>query len=54
MSPAEKEEAVIGYVLSDFTAEEIKLVEEILPDVSGSVVTLLSGGLAAAMNRYNS
>jgi PTH1 family peptidyl-tRNA hydrolase len=53
-STAEKEEAVIGYVLSDFTAEEIKLVEEVLPRVSAAVVTLLTEGLAAAMNRYNS
>jgi PTH1 family peptidyl-tRNA hydrolase len=52
-SPAEKEEAVIAYVLSDFTAEEKKRVEEVLPLASGAVVSLLTEGLAAAMNRYN-
>jgi peptidyl-tRNA hydrolase, PTH1 family len=51
--PAEKEEAVIGYVLSDFTGEERKRVEAVLPEVSGAVVSLLTEGLAAAMNRYN-
>jgi PTH1 family peptidyl-tRNA hydrolase len=52
-SPADKEEAVIGYVLSDFTGEERKRVEEVLPRVSGAVVMLLTEGLDAAMNRYN-
>jgi PTH1 family peptidyl-tRNA hydrolase len=52
-TPAEKEEAVIAYVLSDFTAVEKKRVEEVLPGVSGAVVTLLTEGLAAAMNKYN-
>jgi peptidyl-tRNA hydrolase, PTH1 family len=52
-STAEKEEAVIGYVLSDFTGEEKKRVEDVLPEVSRAVVTLLTEGLAAAMNRYN-
>jgi PTH1 family peptidyl-tRNA hydrolase len=52
-SPADKEEAVIGYVLSDFTGEERERVEEVLPQVSRAVVMLLTEGLAAAMNRYN-
>ncbi len=52
-SPPEKEEAVVAYVLSDFTGEERKQVEKVLPQASGAVVTLLTEGLAAAMNRYN-
>lgn len=52
-SPEEKEEAVIAYVLSDFTREERKRVEEALSDVSGAVISLLTEGLAAAMNKYN-
>jgi PTH1 family peptidyl-tRNA hydrolase len=52
-TPLEKEEAVIGYVLSDFTGEERKRVEEVLPQVSGAIVSLLTEGLGAAMNRYN-
>lgn len=52
-SPAEKEEAVIGYVLSDFTSEEKKIIEKTLPEVSGTIVSLLTEGLTAAMNKYN-
>jgi PTH1 family peptidyl-tRNA hydrolase len=50
---ADKEKAVIDYVLSDFTAEEKKVIEGILPDVSDAIVSLLAEGLAAAMNKYN-
>jgi PTH1 family peptidyl-tRNA hydrolase len=52
-SPEEKEEAVIAYVLSDFTAEERKIIEKVQPEVSGAVVALLTEGLDAAMNKYN-
>jgi PTH1 family peptidyl-tRNA hydrolase len=48
-----KEKAVIDYVLSDFSPEEKKIIEGILPDVSNAIVCLLSEGLAAAMNKYN-
>lgn len=50
---AEKEEAVIGYVLSDFTREEKKVIDNVLPVVGEAVATLLSDGLAAAMNKFN-
>jgi PTH1 family peptidyl-tRNA hydrolase len=49
----EKEDAVIGYVLSDFTPEERKVIEEAIPQVGEAIVYLLSEGLTAAMNRYN-
>jgi PTH1 family peptidyl-tRNA hydrolase len=52
-SPAEKEQAVISYVLSDFTAEEKKTIEKTLPSVSEAIGCLLSEGLDAAMNKYN-
>jgi PTH1 family peptidyl-tRNA hydrolase len=52
-SVKDREEAVISYVLSDFTAEEKKIVEKTLPAVSEAVTCLLSEGLEAAMNRYN-
>lgn len=52
-SPAEKEEAVIAYVLSDFTSEEKKIINEIIPDVSQAIVCLLTKGLDAAMNKFN-
>ncbi|HTY81888.1 MAG TPA: aminoacyl-tRNA hydrolase [Dehalococcoidales bacterium] len=51
--PDEKEQAVISYVLSDFTGEEEKLIEKALPTVSEAVVFLLENGIEAAMNKYN-
>jgi PTH1 family peptidyl-tRNA hydrolase len=48
-----KEEAVISYVLSDFTAEERKTIEASLPVVSEAVACLLTEGITAAMNKYN-
>ena len=48
-----KEEAVLAYVLSDFTSEERKTIEGTLPRVSEAIVYLLAEGLTAAMNRYN-
>jgi PTH1 family peptidyl-tRNA hydrolase len=48
-----KEEAVISYVLSDFTSEERKAIEATLPVVSEAVVFLLIEGITAAMNKYN-
>ena len=52
-SAAEKEEAVISYVLSDFTADEKKIIETVLPTVSEAITCLLVQGLEAAMNKYN-
>ena len=52
-SAAEKEETVISYVLSDFTAEEKKIIEQTLPSVSEAITCLLVQGLEAAMNKYN-
>jgi peptidyl-tRNA hydrolase, PTH1 family len=48
-----KEEAVIDYVLSDFTRDERKIIDETIPKVSEAIAFLLSKGIAAAMNRYN-
>jgi len=52
-SAAEKEEAVIAYVLSDFTREEKKIIDKIMPDVGQAIDCLLTEGLAAAMNKFN-
>jgi PTH1 family peptidyl-tRNA hydrolase len=49
----DKEEAIIGYVLSDFTSEERKVIEKTLPQVSEAIDYLLAEGLTAAMNRFN-
>jgi PTH1 family peptidyl-tRNA hydrolase len=48
-----KEEAVIAYVLSDFTPEERKVIDEAIPKVSEAIAYLLAAGLNAAMNKYN-
>jgi PTH1 family peptidyl-tRNA hydrolase len=48
-----KEEAVIDYVLSDFTPEEKKVIDETIPRVSEAITYLLTAGLTAAMNKYN-
>ena len=48
-----KEDAVIGYVLSDFTSDERKIIEEAIPLVSEAIVYLLNKGITAAMNKYN-
>jgi PTH1 family peptidyl-tRNA hydrolase len=52
-SEAAKEDAVIAYVLSDFTSEERKVVDDAIPQVSEAIVYLLTEGLTDAMNKYN-
>lgn len=49
----DKEDAVISYVLSDFTRDERKAIDALLPTVSQSVITLLREGIVAAMNKFN-
>jgi len=49
----DKEAAVIDYVLSDFTPEEEKSINQTIPVVSEAIVCLLREGLSAAMNRFN-
>jgi PTH1 family peptidyl-tRNA hydrolase len=48
-----KEEVVIDYVLSDFTPEEKRVIDETIPIVGEAIAYLLSAGLTAAMNKYN-
>jgi PTH1 family peptidyl-tRNA hydrolase len=50
----QNEKDVIGYVLSDFTADERALIEKTIPRVSEAIRSLIIDGLEAAMNRYNS
>jgi PTH1 family peptidyl-tRNA hydrolase len=52
-SARDKEEAVIAYVLSEFTPEERKIINKVIPGVSRAVLCLLAEGLDAAMNKYN-
>jgi PTH1 family peptidyl-tRNA hydrolase len=49
----EKESAVIDYVLKDFTREEKKIIDTVMPRISEAIAFLLAEGLAAAMNKYN-
>jgi PTH1 family peptidyl-tRNA hydrolase len=44
---------VRDYVLSDFNADEAKIISEVIPQVSQAIITLLNEGLDAAMNRFN-
>jgi peptidyl-tRNA hydrolase, PTH1 family len=48
-----KEEAVISYVLSDFTDDEKKTLDETIPQVCEAVAFILSRGITEAMNKYN-
>ncbi len=48
-----KEDAVISYVLSDFTKHERETIDGILPAVSDAVVAILREGIVAAMNQFN-
>jgi PTH1 family peptidyl-tRNA hydrolase len=50
---ADKETAVIDYVLSDFTPDEKKIINRVIPEVSQAIICLLTEGLTAAMNKYN-
>jgi peptidyl-tRNA hydrolase len=49
----DKESAVIDYVLKDFTREEKKTIDAVIPQASEAIVSLLAEGLTKAMNRYN-
>jgi PTH1 family peptidyl-tRNA hydrolase len=49
----DKESAVIDYVLKDFTREEKKIIDTVIPHVSEAIVFLLAKGLTTAMNKYN-
>jgi PTH1 family peptidyl-tRNA hydrolase len=48
-----REDAVIAYVLADFTPEEKKIIDTVIPQVSKAIICLLAEGLTAAMNKYN-
>ena len=52
-SPEIKEAEIISYVLSDFTSEEKRTIDQVIPRMSEAILCLLSEGLTAAMNKYN-
>lgn len=43
----------VSYVLRGFTAEEKRIVDQVLATVSDAVCCILSEGIETAMNRYN-
>lgn len=52
-SAGDKETAIIDYVLSDFRAEEKKIMAKVIPVVGQAILCLLTEGLVTAMNEYN-
>jgi len=52
-NPNPTEDDIIAYVLSDFTPEEKKAVNQIIPRVTEAILCLLTEGLEPAMNKYN-
>ena len=44
---------IIGFVLGDFTREEQKVVEKVVPAVGQAIDVILSEGVTAAMNKFN-
>ena len=47
------EDAVIDYVLGDFTPEEGRIIEPAIAGAGEALLGLLADGLTAVMNRYN-
>ncbi len=53
--PSEEDYAgdVIDWVLTDFTHEELEVINQVIPKVSEAIECLVSEGLVPAMNKYN-
>ena len=49
----DKEAQIVAYVLDNFTPEEKRSITEVLPVVSHAIISLITEGLDAAMNKYN-
>jgi peptidyl-tRNA hydrolase, PTH1 family len=47
------EDDIVNYVLSDFTPDEKRVVDEILPRVSDTIRSFLTEDLLAVMNKFN-
>src|SRR4030042_5085376 len=48
------EDDVIDYVLSNFNPDEKKIIEKSIPIAAEAVISLITDGLTATMNKYNS
>jgi PTH1 family peptidyl-tRNA hydrolase len=47
------EDAIVSYVLSDFSPEEEAIVEPVIVKVSEAMDCFLTQGITAAMNKFN-
>ena len=45
--------AMVDWVLSDFTAEELKMLNEAAERVNGAVEEIIGGSIDSAMGKYN-
>lgn len=52
-TPLSDEDAIVGYVLSDFTPDEDKLIKPAIATVAEAVQCFLTDGIIAAMNKFN-
>jgi PTH1 family peptidyl-tRNA hydrolase len=52
-TPVTDEEAVVNYVLSDFTRREEAIIKPAIVRAAEAVESILSDGIAAAMNKFN-
>jgi len=43
----------VDYVLGDFRGEELRELDEVMDKVEGAVTSIVSSGMARAMNNYN-
>ena len=47
------EDAIVDYVLSDFSPEEEAIVEPVIAKVAEAIDCFLTQGIEAAMNKFN-
>ena len=47
------EDAIVNYVLSDFSPEEEAIIKPIIAGVSEAIDCFLTQGITAAMNKFN-
>lgn len=52
-TPATGEEAIIDYVLSDFTPIQEEMIKPVISEVADAVYCILTDGIETAMNRFN-
>jgi PTH1 family peptidyl-tRNA hydrolase len=52
-NPLSDEDAIVGYVLSDFTSEEEAAIKPTIATVAEAVDCILTEGIIAAMNKFN-